>query len=140
VRYQTYADIAKAIEVDYCGEEGSGHDTGYCSMDGAPNGRTARVHWTERRVTRSGIRRFLMLAYDAEPVSYVNRGEPIPSWLNLWWKIKWVRETARDVLHTTIPTDLWAEDKARLAAKLTNAPYSVHDYEEREAALRWARR
>jgi hypothetical protein len=139
VKFKTYAEIAKAIEVDYCGEEGSGHETGYCSMDGAPDGRSPRVHWTERRVTRSGIRRFLMLAYDAEPISYTT-GRQVPAWLNLWWKIQWVRETARDVLHTTIPSEYWAEDKARLAAKLVNAPYSVNDYQAREAALRWARR
>lgn len=141
MRFKTYAEIAEAVEIAYCGDEGPGHETGYVSMDGGPYGKLPCVHWTERRVTRSGIRRFLMLVYDAEPISYVSRrDEEIPSWLHLWWKIEWVRETARDILHTTIPPELWAEDKARLAAKLATAKYSVHDWKERERALRWARR
>ena len=94
---------------------------------------------TNRRVTRSGIRRFLMASYYWEP-----RTDKTPEWLKLWYQIQWVRHQARYTLHVVIPPELWAEDKARLAARMTNdqPPYGGNDpyEEERTRALRWARR
>lgn len=91
--------------------------------------------WRERRVTRSGVRRYLMLAYHEIPQ---DRGDE-PSWLRLWAQICWVRGAARYDLHVTIPPELWAEDKARLAAKIA-ASTDIHFPDEKERALRWTRR
>ena len=56
-----------------------------------------------------------------------------------WDEIDWVRHTARTQLHVKIPPELWAEDRARLAAKL--AGDSGNDFkEERKKALRWTKR
>ena len=92
--------------------------------------------WTERRVTRSGIRRLLMLAWRSDGQSTIT-GEP--EWLRLWKQVQWVRFTARHRLHVTIPPKLWAEDKARLAAKIA-ATTDIRFEEERKRALRWTRR
>lgn len=92
--------------------------------------------WRERRVTRSGIRKFLMLAYHEIPQ---NRDDD-PSWLRLWAQITWVRNTARYDLHITIPPKLWDEDKARLAAKITYAHDDERYRDEKAKALRWASR
>lgn len=84
------------------------------------------------RVTRSGVRKFLMDAYHVP--TYLD-----PPWLRLWKQIQWVRKTASDDIHIVIPPDLWAEDKARLAAKIA-ATGDISYPEEKERALRWARR
>ena len=86
-----------------------------------------------KRVTRSGIRRFLMAAYPNTPVMGT------PPWLRLWAQIDWVRRAARYDLHVTLPPELWAEDKARLAAKIA-ADTDIRFPEEKEKALRWTRR
>lgn len=89
--------------------------------------------WEERRVTRSGIRRFLM-ACAPTGAEY-----PTPSWYRLWLQIEWTREQAR-TLRVVIPPNLWDEDKARLAAKIISSPDDANRREERARALRWARR
>jgi hypothetical protein len=88
-------------------------------------------NWEERRVTRSGIRRYLMRAYD-HPNLY--KDQP---WLRLWKQIIWTRSMCK-ALNVVIPAQLWDEDKARLAAKLAVADNT--NPEEKEKALRWARR
>ena len=88
----------------------------------------------ERRVTKSGIRRFLMAGF-----SWTDQERRLPGWLRLWHQIEWVRHTTRTQLHVKIPPELWAEDRARLAAKL--AGDSGNDFkEERKKALRWTKR
>jgi len=110
---KTYAEVAELLEL---------------RMDGF----TPPWDWEERRVTRSGIRRYLMRAYD-HPDLY--RFQP---WMRLWMQIQWTRERCRD-LHVVIPPELWDEDKARLAAKIA-ATSNVSHPEEKERALRWTRR
>jgi hypothetical protein len=84
-----------------------------------------------RRVTRSGVRLFLMRAYVIPTFAD-------PPWLRLWKQIEWTREQCK-VLHIVIPSALWDEDKARLAAKIS-ATHDTSYPEEKERALRWARR
>lgn len=91
--------------------------------------------WPDRRPTRSGIRRYLMLAYHEIPQ---DRGDE-PSWLRLWAQITWVRSQARS-LHVTIPPNLWAEDRARLAARLVASANDIRYPKEKLRALRWTRR
>ncbi len=110
MRYKTYASIGERIGIQL-------------------------ADWPERRVTRSGIRKFLMLAYHEIPQ---DRGHE-PSWMRLWAQISWVRTVARHDLHTVIPPQYWAEDKARLAAKIAVSYETAHD-EEKKRALRWALR
>ena len=85
--------------------------------------------WRERRVTRSGIRRFLMANYLMTGPTRAPLIERHPEWLKLWYQIQWVRHQARYTLHVVIPPELWAEDKARLAARMTNdqPPYGGND-------------
>lgn len=92
--------------------------------------------WSEKqgRVTRSGIRRFLMSAWtETLDINWAD-----PPWLRLWKQIRWVRTKARE-LHVTIPPELWAEDKARLAAKISASRDDRYP-EEKKRALRWALR
>jgi hypothetical protein len=97
------------------------------------------IHWRDRRVTKSGIRRFLMLVARLEN----NTG---PDWWALWQQIEWARRKARFPLRVEIPVSLWREDQARLAAKLAAAPPIFDDTpdtvlltREKERALRWTR-
>jgi hypothetical protein len=87
--------------------------------------------WRDKRVTRSGIRLFLMRSY------YVPTFAD-PPWLRLWKQIEWTREQCR-TLRVVIPPELWQEDKARLAAKIA-ATRDARYPEEKERALRWTRR
>jgi hypothetical protein len=96
-----------------------------------PSGIVPPWDWEERRVTRSGIRRYLMRAYD-HPDLYKD-----PPWLRLWKQIVWTRAMCKE-LHVVIPPQLWDEDKARLAAKLAVA--DNRNPEDKERALRWTRR
>ena len=54
----TYAELAQRYEVELC--------TGWCHERGHDEGFVARrmVHFAERGVTRSGLRKFLMLIHD----------------------------------------------------------------------------
>ena len=85
----------------------------------------------DKRTTRSGIRKMLMAAY--QPLTYKE-----PPWLRLWRQIEWVRGQLR-FLGISIPPELWAEDKARLGAKIA-ASTDIVNQTEKERALRWARR
>lgn len=133
MRYKTYADIAKAIGIEYCNGIGPGadrtHDSGFVSS------RPWTIHWTERRVTRSGIRRFLIVAWD---IIDADAATARHGWQGLWDRTKWVRQTASETLHVTIPAELWAEDKARLAARLTDV--DITRDREAKRALRWTQR
>jgi len=85
----------------------------------------------DKRTTRSGIRKMLMAAY-------IERHYKDPPWYRLWMQTMWVRAELKE-LGIAIPADLWDEDKARLAAKIA-ATTDVRYPEEKERALRWARR
>lgn len=92
------------------------------------------------RPTRSGIRMFLMLAAN-EQRQYLCPPSS-PAWMKLWRQIQWARGMAR-ALHIEIPAKFWAEDQARLAAKLTQPEYgdiSILSSAEKERALRWTRK
>ena len=88
-----------------------------------------------QRVTRSGIRKFLMRAAVLKPLCPPSS----PAWMKLWRQIEWSLGMAR-ALRIEIPAHLWAEDKARLAAKLASPDFTFDDPAERERALRWTRR
>jgi hypothetical protein len=133
VKYKTYAEIANVIDVDYCPSwrqcGGPTHVDGYVDDMNI-------LHWTERRVTRSGIRRFLMLAWKT---TWVPGLGVLPPWLQLWLQITWVRNRAKIDLHTIIPAPYWNESKARLASKIA-VTRDTHYKEEKAKALRWAQR
>ena len=136
---ENYAKIAEAIDVDLCG------DWDKCGALSGPerhkNGFTDDadfIHWTERRVTRSGVRRFLMLAWKIRPILPLGI-DTYPVWMRLWLQINWTRKTADKMLHVAIPPKLWAEDKARLAAKLA-WDADVRYQQTRQQALRWTQR
>jgi hypothetical protein len=89
----------------------------------------------EKRVTRSGIRKYLMQIAATKPVAPLSA----PGWYRLWHQIKWARRMTH-ALHITIPPQLWAEDRARLASKLVVSVDDIRFMEEKERALRWTRR
>jgi len=97
---------------------------------------TVPLLWEEKsgRVTRSGIRRFLLAAWtETMDINWAD-----PPWLRLWKQIQWTKAKAKE-LHVVLPPELWDEDKARLAAKIA-ATRDTRYPEEKERALRWARR
>ena len=87
------------------------------------------------RATRSGIRKYLMQTAMVKPLS----PQATPTWYRLWKQIEWTRHMTV-ALRITIPPQLWAEDRARLAAKLVAATSDIRFPEEKERALRWTRR
>lgn len=159
MRRTSYEEIAEQLGIRLCPECGAEgmwgsranrpftHEKGWTDLyqGWVPQG---VIHWRPRRVTRSGVRRFLMLAADlwirSQPPGHGRHG---PEWYDLWRRIEWARRTARYAVRIEIPPQLWAEDRARLAAKLASAP-PIHESQpstallraERERALRWARR
>ena len=89
------------------------------------------VHWEDRRVTKAGIRSFIILALTInDPV--LSRGD-LPTWLRLWWQNKMTYIAARD-LKVRLSSSLADLDRARCKAELTYVPTDVAG---REDAMVW---
>jgi hypothetical protein len=90
------------------------------------------IHWEDRRMTKAGIRSFIILALTInDPV--LSRGD-LPVWLRLWWQNKMTYIAARD-LRVRLPASLADLDKARCKAELATVPTDVAG---REDAMKWA--
>lgn len=90
------------------------------------------------RVTRSGIRKYLMRIAVERPLSPPSA----PGWYRLWKEIEWVRGMAQ-ALRVELPAKLWDEDRARLAAKLAQPTYYPdpgYAHADKEQARRWTQR
>lgn len=88
------------------------------------------VHWSDRKTTRRGLRTFLLLVSNFEmPVEMKER------WKQIVWSNQWAVRMAL-LLGIRLPADLADHDRATVRAMVVNLPTS----DERDAALKWARR
>jgi hypothetical protein len=122
----TYSEAAYALGFELCAQEMCNKST-LDHRKGTLRGST--LHWTDRRVTKPGLRRFLMLAASHDIYS-------VPRWALIWNRNVWV-VAAAEKLRVRLPSRYSDEDRAKVAWELRD----THDptYEQ-QAALRWAGR
>jgi hypothetical protein len=90
------------------------------------------IHWSDRRSSRAGIRRFLLLVANAVITSAT---PAIPDWRRLYRSNRMASDMAK-AAHLRLPASLSAGDRARLRAMLVRV--SMADPERREA-YEWTR-
>lgn len=106
----TYDSLAQYFGIQRC----NACDAKLNHQTGAQVGNT--IHWADRRVTRAGLRHFLMLV--AATRLMVGREK----WRRVWAYNVWASSVARKELHITIPTKLSASDRAYVRWKLLSVP------------------
>lgn len=118
----TWDDIARMVDVKRClGCANGNHDRGWAQRS------TYTVHWGDRRLTKLGLRRFLMLAAAIRLLPVEREWERLYAY-NIWSVSK-----ARE-MHIRIPARFADNDRARvrwLTSGENDVPPSVR---------RWARR
>jgi hypothetical protein len=106
----TYTRLAERYKVELC--------TGWCGESGHNYGWWGgkRVHFRERGVTRSGLRRFLMLVHDARHWPGRPNILPRPIETAQWIHSRnvWAYQTAFRDLGIRLPRTLSAVDRARV--------------------------
>lgn len=116
----SYADLAQRYGVDLC--------TGECDEGGHEDGWYGgkRVHFRERGVTRSGLRKFLMLVHDATVWGgrnmLVGRRISRAQWIH--HRNRFATDTAFHDLGIRIPRSLSAADRAQVRHLLIGAERS----------------
>lgn len=127
----TYADLSRGYGVELCTGEcaESGHDDGFV--------RYGRVHFRERGVTRSGLRKFLMLVHDVKvwPTVESPRLGRLGTAMWLHSRNVWAYRAAHGGLGIRLPRSLSQGDRAR-------ARYLIAQRRAQEppkALLAWAR-
>ena len=88
----TWDEVAAAADTEWCDGAGCGFDK-TLHANGMEWG---CVHWSDRVVTRRGIRKFLSLAYESSKVTLGT-----PRWKVLWQRARWIRSIER-VLHVDV--------------------------------------
>jgi hypothetical protein len=127
----TYDAVAAAAGVRRCrGITVTGH---YCERDHRKGEASVGVvHWADRLVYRTGIRRFLLLcAVARSPVLFIT-----PRWVRVWQSNVFAYEVAAD-LKLQLPRALADTDRAIVRADLAKVEPGT---ENREEALTWSRR
>lgn len=127
-----YAEIAVHIGVTHCRacrDESIDHHKGESTF------RT--VHWTQRRATRPGVRRFLMLGVTALDPSV----KALTPWMRIWIENARAANWAK-LIRVSIPRHLTMKDRAQVRfylSELTEAERSYYSslYQQAE---RWASR
>lgn len=112
-----YAEVAATIDIDWCPGPGAisrlgsrclapnrNHQRGYADI-----GRRC-VHWTDRKVLKRGLRRFLMLAAACQ--LHHNRAQP--KWQQIYEQSTWASRQAFTKLHKVLPRKDSNEDRARV--------------------------
>lgn len=97
----TYDDVTQHFGVRRC----ESCDAAIDHMVGGRVGNT--IHWQDRKFTRPGLRRILMLIAATRLV--LPGREP---WRQIWAYNVWASSVARKELHITIPARLSANDRA----------------------------
>lgn len=99
----TYGDLARRCAVTWCQDCSWGnHRTGWAD----PAMRI--VHWTDRHVTRAGIRNFLKLV---AAIAYGHESQP--KWQKLYEQNLWAYRQAR-AMHMRLPRRLADLDRSRV--------------------------
>ena len=91
------------------------------------------VHWNDRRVTKAGIRAFIILSLECRGWGTQWLSQPV--WYRLWRTNITVYDIALSRLHIRLPASLADVDRARCKALLIDVPTSAPD---RATAMRWA--
>lgn len=86
------------------------------------------VHWADRRFTRAGLRRYLMLV----SITRLLDVSALPVWDRLYRQNAWAAQAARD-LHVRLPARLADADRAAVAWQARHATIPAH-------VRRWTRR
>lgn len=112
-------DVAQHFGVKRCATCASGnHTTGWT--------RNGYVHWSDRHVTKLGLRRFLMLIAEARII------RPETDWGRLYAYNVWASKAAQDI-HIRMPARYSDNDRARVRWLITK------DEHVPDAVKRWAR-
>jgi hypothetical protein len=136
----TYRDLALRYEVEVCFDGCFRRDHRRGAVDSM-----GTIHWSDRRVTRSGLRRFLMLVSESwrgssvfdnlvPPTTWTRRPERELAALRVYNGHVFAYRTALHDLGIRLPASLAAEDKARVRALLAAAPFELRN----SRAGRWA--
>lgn len=136
----TYRDLALRYEVEVCFDGCFRRDHRRGAID-----RQGTIHWSDRGMTRSGLRRFLMLVQAATaPGIRVTVGDDDVTRhvifnshghaLLIYAAHLFAYRTALHDLGIRLPASLAAEDKARVRALLAAAPFELRN----SRAGRWA--
>lgn len=134
----TYAEISTKLSIPRCRGIRDGQRC-YADHDGHL-GDDGLVHWRDRRVTRAGIKRFLMIASGSLVVgTLVVDGREIkaPGWWTRYYRLMWVK-TQLAALHLQLSASAWAEDKAKLRAAIARSAVVPEYAGARREAMRWA--
>jgi hypothetical protein len=119
----TWDDIARRYSVRRCLSCAGDHKRGYVSRS------SWTIHWTDRRVTRAGLRMFLMLVAQCIHSDW----ESLPEWRRLYVSNTWAFNQSLKA-GVRLPATLSDTDRARvrwLISKEENVPDEVR---------RWANR
>jgi hypothetical protein len=140
IPFTNYADLAAALGVGYC--RGVTPDGQYC---GLPDARTATtrhrvgfvvdetIHMSDRKITRSAIRMFTMLA--ARTITGPEVDDYAP-WKRTWLLSSIAEEMCRKRLHVRIPSAYWNSDRWTVRAQLIHVDTKTP---QRAEAMAWTR-
>jgi len=131
----TYDAISEHLKINRCrGRTSTGRR---CDEKHDGTITDGQLHWSDRRVTRAGIKRFLLLAARAT----VNEDPHSPTWVTTWRRIMYARNWLAE-LGFRIGKDEWRLEKAQLRAQLakdTSAPFNEDERDLRAKAMAWSR-
>jgi hypothetical protein len=129
----TYEEIASRLETETCNGTLSGGVRCFSGDHQQGLATATLIHWSDRKSTRGGIKRFLLL--EAE------RRYPLfdePTWARLWTHLRAVWTMAAEIGVRFPPRlKLFEKDKAHLRAMLVKVPT---DTPGRAEAMAWATR
>lgn len=115
-------DIATTYGIKRCAACQSGdHHKGWA--------RRSTVHWSDRRMTKAGLRRYLMLVASQLLFDFQN----LPTWDRLYRANVWAAKAAKQ-LHVRIPFRLSEIDRARVRWLISKDPATP------DRVKRWATR
>lgn len=98
----TWDEVASRYDVRRCSSCQSGNHTTGIARNGV-------IHWADRRMTKAGLRKYLMLIASQRLYDFAN----LPTWDRIYRSNVWAAtEAAR--LHVRLSTRLSAPDRARV--------------------------
>lgn len=125
-----YEEIASRENVRLCTD--CEFDKVWNHSRGTANPSRGTVHWAERRVTRIGLRRFLMLV--AAIKKSHNRGQP--KWQQVYEQNQYAYHRALTEYHVRLNRKLSMTDRAKVRLWMGKA--GVLSAEEHRSIARWA--